>query len=102
MNQITVLDDKVNSYVEEIDRQKVRLREFEHERLNFESEITELQEENQRLREKEATSAEMTLIETDSYESMVSTFKIVSMILVLVTLFVHMIHSHSKQFMNFD
>ena len=100
MNQITVLDDKVNSYVEEIDRQKVRLREFEHERLNFESEITELQEENQRLREKEATSAEMTLVETDSYESMVSTFKTVSMILVFFTLFIHMIHSHTKQFMS--
>ena len=100
MNQITVLDDKVNSYVEEIDRQKVRLREFEHERLNLESEITDLQEENQRLRGKEATSAEMTLIETDSYESMVSTFKIVSMILVFFVLFVHMIHSYALQFMN--
>ena len=100
MNQITVLDDKVNSYVEEIDRQKVRLKEFEQERFHLQSEITELQEENQRLREKEATSAEMTLVETDSYESMVSTFKTVSMILVFFTLFIHMIHSHTKQFMS--
>ena len=56
------------------------MKEFEHERFHLQSEITELQEENQRLREKEATSAEMTLVETDSYESMVSTFKTVSMI----------------------
>lgn len=100
MNQITVLDDKVNSYVEEIDRQKVRLKEFEHERFHLQSEITELQEENQRLREKEATSAETTLVETDSYESMVSTFKTVSMILVFFTLFIHTFHSHAKQFMS--
>ena len=100
MNQITVLDDKVNSYVEEIDSQKVRLKEFEDERFHLQSEITELQEENQRLREKEAASAEMTLIETDSYETMICNFKTVSMILVCLTIFIHMIHSHIQKFNN--
>jgi chromosome segregation ATPase len=75
LNQITVLDDKVNSYVEEIDSQKSRLKEFEKERFHLQTEMIDLQDENQRLREKEATSAEMTLIETDSHESMVSAIK---------------------------
>ena len=90
------MDDKVNSYVEEIDSQKVRLKEFENERLHLQSDITELQEENQRLREKEAISAEMTLIETDSYESMISNFKTVSIIFVILTIFIHLIHAHKR------
>ena len=98
MNQITILEDKVNSYVEEIDNQKARLNEFEDERFELRSEITELQEENQRLREKEAASAEMTLIETDSYESMISNFKTVSIPFIFFTMFIHVFHSHAQQF----
>ena len=90
------MDDKVNSYVEEIDCQKVRLKEFENERLDLQSDITELQEENQRLREKEAISAEVTLIEIDSYESMISNFKTVSIIFVILTIFIHLIHAHKR------